>query len=296
MPFGRILVPLDGSEVAETALPYAALIPSRSVRLLAVEPVTLSAARQREARGEEAPWGPWLVTSTASYLRLLGTWCLDQEREIETVVTSGDPKRRIVEAAGDVDLIVMATRGQGLATTLLGRVADHVASHAPTPTLVVRHEQPAPPPAVLRVVVPLDGSDRAEEALAVAATLRDALGAGLHLVRVVDAAVSLATTDQLAREAAAYLEQQRTRGDFAGDASCEVGVISHGTVSERLLESLRSGDVVVMATQGRGGLRRLLGGGAAALLRQAPVPLVQVRAGVGEAEAALRGAAAGAGG
>jgi nucleotide-binding universal stress UspA family protein len=43
--YGRILVPLDGSELAETGLGFAAIIPSRTLRLITVEPVSLSAAQ-----------------------------------------------------------------------------------------------------------------------------------------------------------------------------------------------------------------------------------------------------------
>ncbi len=99
MSYGRILVPLDGSVMAETALRYAELVPSQTVRLLSVEPVELSAARQRRARGEESPWGIWPTDSVAAYLTLVGTPFRTDARGPEVVVTAGDPWRRIVEAA-----------------------------------------------------------------------------------------------------------------------------------------------------------------------------------------------------
>src|SRR6266508_1223018 len=108
----RILVPLDGSELAERALPYAALVPSRSVRLLAVEPVTLSAGRKRWTLDEPAPdGGTWKVTSPATYLELAGFPLREHGRSVEVVVTAGEPGPRIVEAAADADLIAMTTRG-----------------------------------------------------------------------------------------------------------------------------------------------------------------------------------------
>ncbi|HEU5430071.1 MAG TPA: hypothetical protein VFU81_00325, partial [Thermomicrobiales bacterium] len=57
--YDRIVVPLDGSELAETALPYAELIPSRDVRLLTVEP----AGGGRAAEGER-----WRDLTPAAYL------------------------------------------------------------------------------------------------------------------------------------------------------------------------------------------------------------------------------------
>ena len=284
VPYGRILVPLDGSELAETALLYAALVPSQSIRLLAVEPVVLSAVRMREARGEESPWGVW-PTRSATYLKLVGLPFEEQGRVVEVAVMAGDPKRRIVEASADADLIVMATRGQGAATVLLGSVADYVARHARIPTLLVRDEHPAMTLAVLRVVVPLDGSGHAEEALPVATTLREALGARLHLIQAVDPATSLARVADLERDAAAYLTQQLQQLGAGSAATQEVLI---GPAGRRLREALRPGDLVVMATRGRGGVGRLvLGSVATAVVRRAPVPVVLVRVAPSEMARAL---------
>ena len=281
-------MPLDGSELAEAALPYAALVPSQSVRLLAVEPVELSAVRMREARGEESPWGGW-PTCSATYLKLVGLPFEEQDRVVEVAVMGGDPKRRIVEVSADTDLIVMATRGQGAATVLLGSVADHVARHAGIPTLLVRDEHPAMIPGVLRVVVPLDGSGRAEEALPVATTLREALGARLHLLHSVDPATSLASVTELERAAAAYLTQQLQQ---LGAGSTGTQEILIGPAGRRVLEALRPGDLVVMTTRGRSGVARLvLGSVATAVVRRAPAPVVLVRVAPGEMTPALADAA-----
>ena len=76
-----VLVPLDGSEIAERALRYAALIPSRTIRLLACAPITLSAARKRWALGEVPPdGGDWLVTSPEDYLELVAVKLSNQEK------------------------------------------------------------------------------------------------------------------------------------------------------------------------------------------------------------------------
>lgn len=90
--YGTLLVPLDGSERAETALRFAELIPSQTIRLVAVEPVRLSAARDRWARDEEPPGGgTWLVSSPRAYLELIGLPLREQGRGVEVVVTRGQP-------------------------------------------------------------------------------------------------------------------------------------------------------------------------------------------------------------
>lgn len=281
MPERLILVPLDGSELAENALDYAALIPSERIRLLMVEPVNLTAARRRWEHRQSAPGGDtWRVTSPAEYLNLLAAPLRQQGREVETVVTTGEPESQIVAAAEDAGLIVMATRGQGAARTLLGSVAAGVARRSGVPTLLIRDTRPAAAPAVLRVVVPVDGSARSDAVLPIAAALGQALRAPLHLLRVVEPATALAPAAELVREAATDLARQRAQlGTVAETATTEV---REGPVVRQLLDALRPGDLVVMATRGRGPVRRLvLGSVASALVEQAPVPVILLNAGHG---------------
>ncbi|MEA2586926.1 MAG: hypothetical protein QOF33_5011, partial [Thermomicrobiales bacterium] len=112
LPQQPILVPLDGSELAERALPYAALIPNRSIRLLACAPIELTAARKRWALGEVPPdGGDWLVSSPHDYLALVGLPLRQQGREVEAVVTQGKPGPCVVDAAADAELVEMTPRG-----------------------------------------------------------------------------------------------------------------------------------------------------------------------------------------
>src|SRR5687768_10987587 len=103
--YDRIVVPLDGSERAEAALPFAELIPSRRVRLLVVEPVVLSAARRRAVVAPPPPWGSWHGLTPDAYLDVLAAPFRRQGRQVERVVESGDPGERIVAAAADAELI-----------------------------------------------------------------------------------------------------------------------------------------------------------------------------------------------
>jgi nucleotide-binding universal stress UspA family protein len=284
-----ILVPLDGSELAERAIHYAALIPGRAVRLLACAPIELSAARARWARGEVPPdGGTWHALSPLDYLDLVGHPLRRQGRVVETVVVAGTPGPSIVGASTDAGLIVMTTRGQGLTRLLIGGTSDYVARSAAVPTLMIRDEQPEPA-VVVRVVVPLDGSAFAEEALPLAATLSREFGAALHLVQVVDPGSWIVGTNRLEREAATYLEGQVARLDGnAAFASHEVRVLTQGAVAEQILAAMRQGDIVVMATRGRGGLTgRLFGSVSAMVAERATVPVALVRAASGEMERSL---------
>jgi nucleotide-binding universal stress UspA family protein len=273
-----MLVPLDGSESAEAALPLAELIPSRCVLLFAVEPISLSAARKRWALNETAPDGStWLVSTPADYLDLAGYRFRSQRRCVEVEVATGKPGPRIVEEAATADMIVMAMRGEGLTRLLTGGTADHVVRHAHIPTLLVHDDAAALTVALLRFVVPLDGSELAEEAVDLAKILQHELGATLHLVRVVEPAGSIAMTDALVHEAATYLEQLIQRlGDEPSGADYEVLV---GSPGEQIVQTLLPGDLIVMTSHGIGGLgRRLLGSVTAVVVDGAEVPVVLVRA------------------
>jgi nucleotide-binding universal stress UspA family protein len=145
-----------------------------------------------------------------------------------------------------------------------------------------------------RIVVPLDGSELAEEAIAHAETLARATGAPLHLVRVVDtspltqvamaglgveqAALSAALKRIEAEEAAAaeYLEVVRERLDERGLVTTTAVVT--GEVVPELLGAVQPRDVLVMTTHGRTGLTRwFLGSVAEAVVRRSPAPVLLVR-------------------
>lgn len=292
MSYGSILVPLDGSALAEGALYYVELIPSQTVRLLSVEPVVLSAARQRWALGETLPDGStWLVSTPREYLDLIGRRFRDQGRQIEIAVLSGEPGPVIVEAAKTADLIVMATRGHGASRLHLGTTADYVVRHAPVPALVLRESTLKEAPAILRVVVPLDGSALAEEALPLASTLAQALHVPVHLVRAVDPATSLNTEAMLVSEADAYLVSQERQLASVVSVTREV---RSGTLPDSVVEAIRLGDLVVMATRGTGATRQLLGSVTEAVLDQTVVPVMLVSAARGTMARALAAAEHGA--
>jgi len=289
--YQRILVPLDGSDAAEAALALAALIPSRHVRLLTVEPDTkgpmLASAPDREAwnAGQERE-GLALLNRAARPLRRRG-------RSVDTVFAFGDPADRIVRAAAAVDLIVMGSHGRGSGGRFFhGSVADRVARHATAPTMIVRGgEHPTAAPPLTRLVVPLDGSPLAERALPTAAGLADALGLPIHLVRVVDFDPLRATVQAGGQAAAASAEAQESPRHQAEEYLAvetrrlrdrdltTTSEVSTGPLTAALLDAIRPGDLVVLTTHGRGGIRRwLLGSTAEKLVRLASAPVLLVRA------------------
>ena len=275
----QILIPLDGSAMAEAAIPYAEVLPSQRVRLLQVEPDARDSGREVEA---------------IAYLERVGEPLRRQGRAVETVFAVGDPADRIIAAAGDADLIVMTTRGRGAGRrALFGSVADRVARHAQAPTLLIRgSEMPAAPPRVVRVIVPLDGSSLAERALPVAIMVARDLGVPIHLLRVVELDTVRAAVEAGIPAARAYREaQEEARRQAEADLDAHVQQLRNqdvmaaaevrtGSPAAELLDAINADDLVVMTTHGRGGVRRwFLGSVADKLVREAAAPVLLVRAG-----------------
>jgi len=143
-----------------------------------------------------------------------------------------------------------------------------------------------------RIVVPLDGSKLAEESLPQAEELARLTGAPIHLIWVVDYtrlerygpyALALeysAAEPMLAEEIAiarSYLQGVEERLATTG-VSVDSEVLQ-GRVAREIVAASKPGDVIVMASHGRGGLSRwLLGSVAEDVLRHTAVPVLLVKA------------------
>jgi nucleotide-binding universal stress UspA family protein len=143
-----------------------------------------------------------------------------------------------------------------------------------------------------RIVVPLDGSELAEQALPAAEELARLSGAPIHLIRVVDLtrlerygayglAVEYAGFETVAAEerqvAEQYLAEVRTR--LHGRGATVTSEVVDGTTTRVLVGATKPGDTLVMASHGRSGLPRwFLGSVAEEVVRHATVPVLLVRA------------------
>lgn len=140
--YNRILVPLDGSKLAEQALPHAAVHAAQfgaEIVLLKVleplpEPSMAGRGAVRSAETETARLALAYLEGVASGLR-------EQGLPTKTATSEGKPYWEIVRFAEEsgTDLIVMTTRGySGLSRWLLGSVADRVVRGAAVPVLLVQ--------------------------------------------------------------------------------------------------------------------------------------------------------------
>ncbi|HEU5430336.1 MAG TPA: universal stress protein [Thermomicrobiales bacterium] len=289
--FDTILVPLDGSPAAERALPYVALLPSRRVRLLQVFPDITEWFHPSEPLLDA--WRTGRADDAADYLWQAGAPLRQQGRQVDETWAFGDPAAEIVAAARDADLIAMTTHGRGLAERVaLGSVADRVARHAATPTLLVRAgDHPVAGPPIAQLVVPLDGSPLADQALPVAADLAALLRVPVRLIRALDVDLIRAVILAGPAAAAAYagaqadLEREAVRDLDARAATLRqrglavTTEIRRGAPIAELLDAIQPADLVVLTSHGRGGVGRwLLGSVAEQLVRRAAGPVLLLHA------------------
>ncbi len=144
--FQRIVVPLDGSELAERALPQAeelARLTTAPIHLVRV--IDITAPLRYSAYGwaiETAGLESLLDEERASaraYLERIGRDVGARGVAVTTELREGLPARELIETAGSSDLIVMASHGRGgLARWFLGSVAEEVVRRSAAPVLLVR--------------------------------------------------------------------------------------------------------------------------------------------------------------
>lgn len=274
-----ILVPLDGSELAEQALPTARALALRYGAGLLIahvheptEPIVL----------ENLP-------ATDEQLRSL-TRQHEQtylERAARTAAPDGTPPTEVALLDGPVpvalsdyaqqrgvDLIVLTTHGRtGFERAWIGSVTDALSRRSSVPLLVLR-PQGAAVDGFGRIVVPLDGSAESERVLPIVRELAEGNRAGIFLLRVVAPGADVREREN----AAAYLE--RVAGQL-GDGAFEVTTdVRDGTAAGLIVETAREQgcDLIALSAHGHGGfMELLLGSTAEKVLRAAERPVLLVR-------------------
>lgn len=142
--YKRILLPLDGSPLAERALPHAIAqaecFGAELILLRVVEPILPTETvvpREAIRRAEER-----IQALTQEYLERVAARVRERGIPVQTVTIEGFPRVQIVqfaEANHQIDLIVLCTRGRsGISRWLMGSVADRVVRGASIPVLLVR--------------------------------------------------------------------------------------------------------------------------------------------------------------
>ncbi|MGZ8447922.1 MAG: universal stress protein [Candidatus Deferrimicrobiaceae bacterium] len=144
--FKKILVPLDGSALAERAIDQVEMMAKGSgveVLLLKVVPAPLGKTPEA-GQMEESKAFAESVTRAKAYLERIATRLGAISVKSRILTPSGEPHAEILAAAHkeDVDCIVMSTHGgTALARALLGSTAEKVVYTTKRPVFLVKPEK-----------------------------------------------------------------------------------------------------------------------------------------------------------
>lgn len=299
--YRTLLVPLDGSPFSEHALPAALSIARRAGAHL-----LLARVRPREVfEGLVSVYPAGKAAAGEDFEKA----CLNGARhrikaisdvQVEPVLLEGNVGGALNEEAvrAGADLVVMASHGHGPFSRLwLGSVADELVRRLPMPLLLMRpDEKPADlhqETAFHRLLIPLDGSARAEKVIEPAVALGALWGAEYVLARVVTpvpvtgldlagyapGGLDLPEMERRQQEAHDYLDQVAARlRERSLRVRTVVPVHRHAAVGIHEAAEAEGADLIALATRGHGGLKRLLLGSVAdKIIRGAATPVLVFR-------------------
>lgn len=293
----HILVPLDGSRMAEAALPAAAflaeMLNARVTLMHVVEKNAPSAVHGQTHLISARDAAAYLdKIAHQGFPREIGVDCHVHTAEVENVA------RSIVEHADELghDLVVMCSHGRGQALHLfLGSIAQKVIAGDSRPVLITHPDVNGGPSefSCNNILVPLDGDPEHAQALPVAKELARACKASLHLAMVVPRFANLSgdmtvtgrmlpgTTSRMldmARQdaeaySAALVEELRDQG-FAASAH-----VLRGDPAKIIVEAANRApiDLIVLATHGKTGMEAFWAGSVTnKICSQSKVPLLLI--------------------
>lgn len=282
--YERILVPLDGSDLAEIALPYAREISEclgSEIHMLGV--------------CDEPRLPERLLTA---YVERLVEGFHNSGLRAKSVVICGPAAESIMDYGeqNHMDLILMTTHGRsGFSRVSLGSVAEKVMHAGKLPLLLINAKLAELPVeerrAFHRILLPLDGSALGESALPHVEELARRVHARVILLSVVSPPFTMFTVQEYPvvdwvpvmkaqmEKTQAYLNRIAERFKTAG-VSVSTQLLE-GPASENILDYAKAEkvDLIAMSTHGRSGLGRwIMGSVAAKVLRAADCPVLLERA------------------
>jgi len=272
--FKHMLVPLDGSTLAEAALPAAAYLARQTG-------ASTTLIHLIEQHPPDAVHGERHLTTTddaLGYLNDVSTRFFSPDYPVESHVHTNrvsDVPVSIADHAQELgsDLIVMCVHGRsGIHRWLAGSIAQQVIKHGVASILLI---QPAssgevPPFTCERLRVALGGNPEHEKGLELAIELAAACSADLHLLTVVPTLGTLpeeraetgkllpgamsALLEMSEEDAQRYLDEQEERAAAGGVAA--TSAVGRGDPSDVIVQVGASvqADIIVLGTHGRAGM------------------------------------------
>ena len=284
--FAQVLVPLDGSELSESVLPWVRFLSD------AIQP----SPEFLVVRAFEPPGSVYLLPELAiptshilsdDYLGDTILNYLDQIKgrleglQTDSKMLIGDPASEILELSEKSDLVVMASHGRGgLGRWLMGSVATKVARGIQVPLLVVGSKVAKPPKniRIRNILCPLDGSEASERAFETACSLAGLFGSRLFLYRGVSQvelgdALALKTNQEGVRQA---LESVEALAADRAELEIEYKVVeTYGRSGIDTYAREIEADLICMGSHGKSGFERwMLGSETERTLQTAECPVL----------------------
>lgn len=287
-----IVVPLDGSTAAESAIPFARMLAGRrGAPLMLASVVAVS--------GEFAAW---LNTGVDQNDNEIGVWVEDRRAylkglidaldgdDVHAHVSVGRPSNMLVEFIDSLEdpVVVMASHGEVTPDRgLVGRHTLRLIHHLACPIVIVPAQAEGRTPAVTnvtRVVLPLDGSTFSETALVATLDILGGLQPSLHLVHVIDS--SSVSRQGLVGDYFEAVREERTNhlkeiaAGLTSRGFTTTWEVRDGSPEDEIHQAAEESNasMIAMATHGHSGIAHtLLGSTAEAVLHSTRLPLLLIR-------------------
>jgi nucleotide-binding universal stress UspA family protein len=293
--FERILLPLDGSELAEAAIPHVRDLAGQlkaEVYLLHACPI----AHQELWRMHKI-----YLDHVADSLRseIKKSWGPDETFRVSAEVINGEPVKTIFDYVQqkNINLVALTSRGaSGIRVWAMGGTADKVVRGVGIPTLLIRVKDTQMPPAkevFKKILLPLDRSDASQISIPYAVELAKKLDAVITLFSMTQTVYAQnldgmgvgagVNWDSIDKSSEQYTEQYLTNLEAKiraqGVKVNHEEVLGIDAANEILeLEKKISPDIIIMATRGRSPVARwAFGSTAEKVLREGSLPLLLIR-------------------
>ena len=280
--FDNILVPLDRSALAECVLPHAVAIARAFQSQITLLTVVESGTRLDRTHGVDPLEWRIRKAEAESYLGSLAEQLQETGLPVKRQMLEGEAAEQIIDFAHNsgVNLIILSSHGQsGLTGWNIGSVVEKIVMRARTSILIVRaYRRKSADLAALRyqrLLVPMDGSQRAEWVWPMATTLARAQGSEIVLAHVVkppemprrlpptaeDTELADRVVKRNQEEARRYVDELRAWMPASVRGRVLVG--DHVPATLHQLADEEGVDLVVLSAHGYSGGTRFLYGGVA---------------------------------
>ncbi len=270
--FDPILIPLDGSLLSECVLPHAvALARAYDARI-----ILLRVLEKSQANGAVQIFDllNWQIRKTEAklYLEKISAQLKKSQIRIESVVMEGLMAESITEyaQAQGVNLIILSSHGRsGVSQWGISSVAQKIILGSPTSIMIVRAHQPVvselKEQSYRQILVPLDGSQRAEYALPLITLLARFHKSRTHILHVVKTPEmvrrlpptqeDIDLADRIVKlnleEARQYLEQVESRSHLDG-IDIQTHLVTSDNAAQALHEMVEQENIDMVAMNAHG--------------------------------------------